>query len=166
MIIDDQDLYHGAALAQIARDPRFTAINVMQLNGVPSRSAFFVNDDIGIYLKYATNPTQAFDEYAFTFSREHFDEIAQLTARRERCFAALVCVQDRQICCIGVEDLLELRKRREAAVGAPEDALTVLAVLPEGKQFRVYVNRPGRKGQMLGSPILAPRKAFPTRLFL
>ena len=35
MVIDDQDLYHGAALAQIARHPEFTAINVMKLNGEP-----------------------------------------------------------------------------------------------------------------------------------
>ncbi len=165
MVIDDQDLYHGAALAQIARHPEFTAINVMKLNGEPSRSAFFINDDIGIYLKYATRPTAAYDEYAFTFSAEHFDEIDELCAKRDRCFAVLVCVKDRHICCVPVADLQKLRKRREKAVGQAEDVLTLLAVLPTGKQFRVYVNEPGRKGQILGSAIKVPRTSFPDRLF-
>ena len=82
MYIDDQDLYHGAALAQIARHPEFTAINVMKINNTPSRSIFFVNDDIGIYLKYAGRPIGTYREYSFTFTNEHFDELAKLQAKR------------------------------------------------------------------------------------
>ena len=63
------------------------------------------------------------------------------------------------------EDLLGLRKRREEAVGDSEDTFRLLVVLPEGKRFRVYANQPGRKGRMLGSPIIVPRNAFPNVLF-
>ena len=165
MLIDDQDLYHGAALAQIARQPGFTAINVVKVNGVPSRSSFFVNDDVAIYLKYATKTTRGYDEYLFTFSDDHFGEITTLQAKRETCFVVLVCVKERQICALPAKQLHELRKRRKNAVGSAEDTFTLLVVLPERKQFRVYANQPGKKGRMLGSPIIVPRNSFPTVLF-
>ena len=56
MKINDDHMYHGAALIQIAEDPRFTAINVFQGGEGVSRSAFRINADIGVFLKYATKP--------------------------------------------------------------------------------------------------------------
>jgi hypothetical protein len=58
--IEDQHVYHGAALTQIAEDDEFTAINPLDLLGKRLNSAFRINDNIGIYLKYNSvrrNPT-------------------------------------------------------------------------------------------------------------
>jgi hypothetical protein len=46
MKINDDHMYRGAALTQIAEHPRFTAINAFKF----SRSAFKANDGIGIYI--------------------------------------------------------------------------------------------------------------------
>lgn len=165
MLIDDQDLYHGAALAQIARHPQFTSINVWKLRGKPSRSAFVINDDIGIYVKYAGRPKGGFKEYQFTFREDHFDELTKLRARRERCFVVLVCVKGRQICCLPVKALDRLRERRRQEVGDAEDVFTVLATIQKGRRFRVYVNSPGTRGKMLGDPLIVSRNSFPNRLF-
>ena len=56
MKINDDHMYHGAALTQIAEHPQFTAINAFKHANRPSRSAFRINDDIGVYLKYASKP--------------------------------------------------------------------------------------------------------------
>ena len=56
MKISDGHLYHGSALLQIAEDPRFTAINSIEVAGKKSRSAYRINDSTGIFLKYASKP--------------------------------------------------------------------------------------------------------------
>jgi len=165
MLIDDQDYYHGAALSQVARHEAFTSINVMKFKGAPSRNAFGVNDDIGIYLKYSSKPTPRYKEYLFTFTKEHFGTLVALQKKRDRCFIVLACVKDGQICCVSLDQVLNLRKRRNEAIGRMEDTFCLLAVLPKGKQFRVYVNKPGSKGSMLGESLLVPRKSFPNLLF-
>ena len=50
MKINDDHMYHGAALIQIAEHPQFTAINSFPHDGHASRSAFLVNLDIGMGL--------------------------------------------------------------------------------------------------------------------
>lgn len=59
MKITDEHLYHGAALTQIAEHPSFTAINGIRIGGKLHRSAFRINDSIGVYFKYASKPTPA-----------------------------------------------------------------------------------------------------------
>jgi len=49
MRISDEHFYHGAALTQIAEHPKFTVINGFRINKKLSRSAFKVNDGIGIF---------------------------------------------------------------------------------------------------------------------
>lgn len=165
MKINDDHLYHGAVLTQIAEHDQFTAINALKVNGDRSRSAFRVNDDIGVYLKYATKPTESFNEYPFTFNRQHLEELAAVADMVQRVFLALVCVKARQICLVKYGQLETLVKRRSKDKGADEDQYTLLATLPEGGKFRVYVNAPGRRKTMLGKPILVARNAFPDRLF-
>ena len=57
MKIADDHMYHGAALLQIAEHPRFTAINSIEVSDQKSRSAYRINDNIGIFLKYASKPS-------------------------------------------------------------------------------------------------------------
>jgi hypothetical protein len=65
MKINDDHLFHGAALTQIAEHPQFTAINAVRFKGVLSRSAFRINDSLGVYLKYAQKPKQPAGDYIF-----------------------------------------------------------------------------------------------------
>ena len=57
MKINDDHMYHGAALTQIAEHPTFKAVNAFWLNGKKSNAAFRINDTTGIYVKYAGFPT-------------------------------------------------------------------------------------------------------------
>jgi hypothetical protein len=165
MRIDDDHKFHGAALNQIAEDPHFTAINVLTAGGTKLRNSFRINDDIGVHLKYANEPRGAAEEYKFTFTAEHLADLRTLGTKVAKAFVALVCVQDRHICCLELKQLQELVRRRRDAMGGAEDQYVVLVTLPKGKNFRVYVSVPGRRGQILGEPILVARNDFPAILF-
>lgn len=165
MRIDDDHMYHGAAITQIAEHPQFTAINAFKTGPEVSRSGFRVNDDIGVFLKYATNPKPPYSEYLFTFKAEHLDELEKMAGSVSRVFVALVCVMDRQICCLSRDHLRDLVERRVAAKGAQEDQYTILVTLPKGKSFRVNVNAPGVKKKTLGKATIISRNDFPGALF-
>jgi hypothetical protein len=108
-------MYHGAALTQIAEHPQFTAINAFHRGTEKSRCGFLVNDDIGIYLKYATKKTSSFGEFVFTFTKSHIAEIDALAVKAEKTFVVLICVKAKEICCIRRKELHALiaRRRRE-----------------------------------------------------
>lgn len=164
MKINYEHLYHGAALNQIAEDPHFTAINAFKPNGQVSRAAFRINDDIGVFLKYCSDPVGTFDEYRFTFQAEQMEELEQLAEKCDKVFLALVCVKDGHVCCLPYSEFTKLVKRRRARKGEDEEQYQVLVTLPEGKAFRAYVNAPGVRKKMLGE-IKIPRNAFPSSLF-
>ncbi len=165
MKVNNDHMYHGAALTQIAEHPEFTAINAFKTDTGISRSTFRINDDIGIYLKYATEPKGPYHEYRFTFSTENLRELKDIAAKTTHVHLALVCVQDRQICCLSYEKLLELIQRRRDAKGMDEDQYTVLVTVHAGKSFRVYINTPGAKKKTEGKPLVIPRDDFPDKLF-
>jgi hypothetical protein len=165
MKIDDDHLYHGAALNQVAEDSHFTAINVLAAGGTKLDNSYRINDDIGLHLKYSSNPIGAANEYKFTFSAAHLADLQKIQGQVKKTFVALVCVKDRHICCLSLPQLNELVARRRKAVGSDEDQYVVLVTLPEGSRFRVYVSVPGRRGQMLGKPLVVPRNCFPASLF-
>lgn len=49
MKINDDHLYHGAALTQIVEHSQFAAINAFTVDGRISRSSFLVNNDIAVF---------------------------------------------------------------------------------------------------------------------
>ena len=165
MKIDDDHMYHGAGLIQIAEDPQFTAINSFKLSAGLSRSAYRINDDIGVFLKYAREPTPAFREYGFTFRKQHLAVLQELANTTAQVFVALVCVKARQICCLRYADLAEMVEARKKAKGAAEGQYLILATVEAGKSFRVYVNKPGVKGTMLGKALIISRNDFPSAVF-
>lgn len=168
MKIDDYHMYHGAGLAQIAEHSHFTAINRIRLpDGSPSHSSFLINDGIVVYFKYASEPNQSGD-YIFTFTQRHKDEIQHLDnyLYAGRVFIALVCLKDREICCISSEEINAwFEKRRAALNDVEEDESTVRVRLEHGHSFRVNMNMPGRRGQPLDEPDIVSRKSFPEILF-
>ena len=166
MKISDDHMYHGAALLQIAEDPRFTAINSIEVSGQKSRSAYRINDNTGIFLKYASEPSRNFGEYPFTFTSGHLQELTAVDSQMTNTFIALVCVKDRQIACLTLPQLQELVDRRQRRKGAVEDQYVVLVTAPQGKSLRVYVNDPGRRKIILGRKLIIKRRAFPDALFV
>lgn len=163
MKIRDEHLYHGAALTQIAEHEQFTAINGIRIKGVLHRSAFRVNDSIGVYLKYATKPTKSHDEYIFTFTQGHLDDLHDLTTLFPKLFLGLVCVKDQEICVLSYPELCEMIEERKARAG-DEDSVTILVTAEEGKSLRAYMNAPGKKNKSLTHRVIA-RKAFPNVIF-
>ena len=78
---------------------------------------------------------------------------------------ALVCVQDREVCCIPNSVLVALVEKRIELHGGDEDQYTLLVNLPKNKSFRVSMNAPGVKGEYVDTPVTIPRNAFPDALF-
>lgn len=165
MQIHDDHMYHGAALIQVAEHPQFTAINALKHNGAVVPVAYKINDEIALYLKYASKPTPAYNEYTFTFHAEHLEELRQIRAANGKTFVALVCIKDREICCLSYDDLEALVNSRKAEKGVDEDQYVILVTAPKRKELRVYINAPGKKKTILGKELKVPRKDFPNVMF-
>lgn len=165
MKINDDHLYHGAALTQIAEHPQFTAINAVRIGGTVSRSAFRINDSIGVFLKYANEPKPPAHDYIFTFSKANKDELTKLATQSDKLFIAMVCIEDRHICCIKYTEFQMWLQKRQRALGHAEDSSTILIGLPKGKEFRLNMNQPERRKVYLDKPLLVPRNLFPNALF-
>ena len=163
MKINDDHMYHGAALTQVAEHDRFTSINAVRFSKKLSRSSFRINEFIGVYLKYAGKLIG--DDYNFTFSKDNKKELVKLQKLCEKVFISLVCVADRQICCISLEEFNNWIGVRQSALGSAEDVSTILIHLPKGKAFRVNMNKPGRRKIYLAKPQIVPRNRFPNALF-
>lgn len=165
MKVDDNHLYHGAALIQIAEHPQFTAINSFKGKLANYENAYRINNDISIYLKYASKPTKTFKEYVFTFSQAHLDELDAIAKAVPKTFLALVCVEAREVCCLSYGQLLSLIERRREAFGGVENQYVILVTAKKGSSLHVYVNRPHKKKEKLGNDIVVSRSAFPSDLF-
>ncbi len=151
MKINDDHLYHGAALIQIAEHPQFTAINSLKVKGEVVRAAYKINDHIAVYLKYAGKTHGRFQEYVFTFHTDHLETIEALADANPQTLIVLVCVKGRHICCIKASELSELIESRKEAAETEEDNYAVLGTMPSGRSMRVYMNQPGKKKTMLGT---------------
>ena len=165
MKINNDHMYHGAALTQIAEHPAFTAINVFRTRQGASRSGFVINSNIGVYLKYASEPKLPFNEYVFQFHTEHLFELRKIAKNHRYVYLGLICVQGRQICCLPLEMLEKLIDRRRKKKGSEEDQYTILVTMPKGGYFRVYISDPGKKKTFLGEQYKIARSDFPDKLF-
>lgn len=160
MHIDDDHMYHGAALTQIAEDPEFTAIN--RFENTSARGAFRINTSTGVYMKHASKPVRG--EYVFTFNQKNLAELEALKPQCTKLFIVMVCVKGRQICCITVEELETHIARRKDYAGKTEDQYQVIVTVPKGMSFRIYMNAPGVKRTRLKQQIVS-RNNFPHGIF-
>jgi hypothetical protein len=87
--------YHGLVLARLVRATQPVRI------GCVSRSAYVIDDAVGLYIKYSTN---RMSPWPFSFSRAHQEELEGLAASYEETFIALVCGTD-GIACLGRGEL-------------------------------------------------------------
>lgn len=165
MYIHDDHRHYGSALIQIAEHPKFTAINAYVIDGQISRCGFCVNNDIGVYLRYRSKPRgERLEIYRFRLSQENLDELKQMRKRFPKLFVALVCVEDREICCLPYCDLESFVRERRKAKGHDEPTYVIEVHLEPRQQFRVWISKPGKKGRYLLQQ-LVPRSHFPQGLF-
>jgi hypothetical protein len=164
MKINDDHMYHGAALTQIAEHPVFKAVNAFWSSGKKSSCAFRINDTTGIYIKYAGAPRGSANEYVFTFTQTQLDEFTKLREHCTSVFAVFVCIGAKAICSLSYGQVMNLIKLRRNAKGGPEEQYQIMVTAHANKQFRAYVNKPSRKGLMMGETLVA-RNAFPEILF-
>jgi hypothetical protein len=165
MRINDDHMYHGAALTQIAEHPTFKAINAFWQSGKKSGCAFRINDTTGIYLKYAGSPHGTAHEYTFTFTKQHLEDLLMLREHCSKVFVVLVCIRVKEICVLSLGQLQQLIRTRKQARGEEEEQYQILVTAPKNKQFRAYVNHPGRRGIALDQQLIR-RNAFPEILFI
>ena len=165
MQIRDEHLYHGSALNQIAEHDSFTAINTLTVKNKKSRSSFRINDSIAVYFKYCTKPAGGFLEYIFTFNNSHLRELHDIEMIGDKLYLALICVEDRQICCIPNSELTDMINERKKDAGQKEDQYQVLVTLKKGSAFRVYMNKHNSPGKRLKKLLKVPRNNFPNALF-
>ncbi len=165
MKIHDDHMYHGAALIQIAEHPEFTAINSLKVKAEVLHNSYKINDGIGIHLKYASRPVNAFHEYLFTFHQDELKELSDIDKVVDKLFVGLVCVKNREICCLSYVQLNKLIDARKAANGATEPQYVILVTATKNKSLRAYINAPGVKKKIQGSALVIPRNSFPHVLF-
>lgn len=165
MKIHDDHLYHGAALIQIAEHDKFTAINELKIGGEKYTNAYRINDGIAVYFKYSMRSISTYEEYRFNFKKDQLDSLEEISKHCRSTYLALVCVKDREVCCISYGQLIDLIETRKEAKGGGEDQYHILVTAPAGKGLRVYVNAPGVKGKMQGEPLIVPRSSFPDLIF-
>ena len=164
MRINDEHLYHGAAIIQIAEDKHFTAINTLKIGDKISNKGYLINTSIPVYVKYATKKN-AIEEFVFTFTKDHINDIKNINSKYSKCFVVLVCYGAREICCLSYSQFSELLNSRMSHSNNKNAGLTVLVIAPSGRGLRAYVNAPGKKGEIAGEEIIVSRNDFPRSIF-
>jgi uncharacterized radical SAM superfamily Fe-S cluster-containing enzyme len=96
------------------------------------------------------NPNKTYGEYTFTFIADHLDQLRQITGQVETLVVVLVCVKDRETCCITYVELLKMIEKRRKLKGSDEDQYIVKVTVPKGKSMRAYLDFPGKKKTLLG----------------
>ena len=163
--IHEKHMYHGAVLNQIASHQQFTAINALRVKGKTSRSAFKVNDDIAVYIKYAEKPAGSYHEYGFNFTSANLRDLANINAAGNNLHLALVCGKDKEVCCFPYKTLADLVELRKQASGRTESQYVLLVTLKPNEAFRIYMMKPGQKKVYLADPQKIRRNACPNALF-
>lgn len=165
MKIDAIQKYHVQVLAQIVGHQKFDSIKVFKPFQGFLRRAYLVNQNTGLYIKYAKKPNNNLNqEYVFTFRRDNMRGLEEMTANAKCLYIALACVEDKDICGISYEQLLDLVERRKKIRKAEVQHGLFVTVNKEGS-FQVYVYTPGTYGKILGDPMIAYHEDFPKMLF-
>lgn len=96
MSIPQRSFYHGAVLAEITENDNFTSIN--RVPNIKSTSAYQVNHNMGIFIKYTT--TGDLSKWRFTFTPSQQDIIRKMfNIYEDRTYIVFVC-QNEGICIV------------------------------------------------------------------
>lgn len=143
MKTQEQDFYHGVALAQIVRHESFKALN----SGSPKQGHYLINNDRHLLVKYRTNDG---DSWQFTFKVEEILAIKSMAKKSSNVFICLVC-GGATICALTFDEIKEL-----LAPKSEHQSITVSA--PVGGSLHVR----GSLGELSKT---VPHNSFPKKLF-
>jgi len=147
MSISNIELYHGAVLTQIIRNPDIS-IKLFERNSEEGWGAYYVFDNLKqylIYIKYTTNVSigKKKKRSTFTFSPEDIVRIKRHLGERE-IMVCLVCGAE-EICLLDERDLdeLELLDNHSSfvAVSVSWEKGTSLSVKSRGRELSHKVPR-------------------------
>ncbi len=159
MKIQDEQHFLGAALMQISEDDRFSSINPLIVGGKKIANGFLINDNTALFLRYRRKGEER--NYRFKFTAEHLDDIVQAPIKKlERVVLGLVCVEDREICCVDLAQLTGMMHFRDGPVIDEDAAYTITVIADENCSFRVAGKEPG--GKFTHAEVVIARNRFPT----
>jgi hypothetical protein len=143
--IQEQDIYHGAALTQIAEHPSFKALN----KGSERYGHYLVNADCHIFVKYARS-----DEgpWVYNIQPEQLEPLRNIVKSDARGFLCLVCGHV-TICALDEDEIAEV-----IDVDA-DDGQWIRVEAPAGGGCRVI----GSLGKLRR---VVPHNSFPKKLFV
>lgn len=157
--------YQGAAITQIAQHPRCSSIRAFELQGKRVRCAYVVNENIGIYIKYASHFKNFGSEYVFNFTTENegflLFNFNSTLGNEPRVFIVFVCIDAKSIACISYPEYISLTVGRE---GQKQTHLIVMA--KARKKLVVGLAEPQMRGKWASDRIKIARNAFPSCLFV
>jgi hypothetical protein len=144
MKIQEQHLYHGAALTQIVQHQSFKALN----RASEKYGHYLVNTDRHVFVKYRTNDKSP---WQYTFSPEELSTIDDEIKHKKRVFLCLVCGQT-TVCALDADQIqvvLDLTKKEQQWIRVE---------VPSGSSCHVS----GSKGKLEKT---VPHNSFPDKVF-
>lgn len=145
MKIQEQDIYHGPALMQIAEHKSFKALNKAD----ERYGHYLVNADIRLWAKHSTAGE---GPWSFTFHPTDLEGLRDDLETGASVYVALTCGHH-TICCLSAKDL-------ETLIDLDDTVQQWVRVeAPAGKQMRVTGSLSSKQ------PLLVAHNSFPNRLF-
>jgi len=145
MKIQEQDIYHGAALTQIVKHDSFKALN----RGSQTYGHYLVNTNIHVLAKYRKNKKSP---WTFQINTNDISFFCNTRKATERIFLCLICGQF-TICALTQDEIEKL-----IDVTNPDASQSISVTIPKGGSCHVS----GSKGK-LGSAV--PLNSFPDKIF-
>jgi hypothetical protein len=144
MKIQDQDLYHGAALTQIVEHASFKALN----RGSEKYGHYLVNKDQHVFIKYRTAGGTS---WTFTMQGDELKAIRDQINGKSRVFLCLVC-GDVTVCALDQDQIASVIDLKSST------SQWIKVTVPAGKSCRVS----GSQGSLQR---VIPHNSFPEKIF-
>lgn len=142
--VQEQDIYHGIALAQIVRHESFKALN----SASEKQGHYMVNSDRHLLVKYRTTEGPS---WVFTFRPEEISALRAMSQKSQLVYLCLVCGYE-TVCALDFEEIKILLSPK----AAEQQSITVDA--PPNASLRVR----GTLGELDKT---VPHNAFPKKIF-
>ena len=144
MKIQEQDLFHGAALTQIVEHQSFKALN----RGSTKYGHYLVNADRHVFVKYCKRKGSP---WQFTLSQDEIKSMAEEIGNTPNVWLCLVCGTE-TVCPLNPDEIRELLDLQ----GGSQQSIRV--EIPKGRSCRVK----GSNGRLRKT---VPHKSFPEKVF-
>lgn len=89
-MVDEYQKFHGVVFSELMENSEKPII-FESLKGYYENSAYAVNNNIGLYIKYST---KRLSPWRFSFQKKHQDTISELKQHYDNVVLALVCGDD------------------------------------------------------------------------